>query len=153
MRIATLIVSLVLSLALTLQSCAVVAAGSIAGSLSEDGSREQKEADDISGLGGIGLLVGLLWIVGAGLVLTKPKASMWLYSIATALALIGGSAGFGDLYIWAGASALFAVGSWRGIAEKERTDEQKRAAYAADVAAAAQAAVAQVNSIAPPVRS
>jgi hypothetical protein len=151
MRIATLIISLVLSLAILVQSCAVAAAGSISGSLSEDGSAEQKAAEDTSAGGGIGIFVGLLWIIGAGFVLAKPKASVWLFSVAAVLALIGGSTGFSDLFIWAGASALFAVGSWRGIAEKEKKDEQERAAYAANVAAVAQAAVAQVNSIAPPV--
>jgi hypothetical protein len=140
MRLATLIISMVLSLVLTVQSCAVATAGSISSSLSEDGSVEQKAADDTSAGGAIGMFVGLLWIIGAAFAIAKPKVSMWVFGVAAVFAVIGGTSGFSDLFIWAGASALFALMSWRGIREKANTDERERVAYQADLAAAVAAA-------------
>ncbi len=93
---------------------------------------------------------GLLWIVGAGLVIAKPKASMWVYG-AAALALVGaGAAGYSDAFIWAVASVIFAVMSWRGIQEKADKDERERARYQADIATAA---AAQQSATVPAQRS
>jgi hypothetical protein len=144
MRIATLIISLCLTLALGIQSCAVYAAGSIVSGLSEEGTADRTAGDASASGGAVGMLVSLLWLIGAAFVLARPKVSMWIFGTATVFALIGGTTGFSDLFIWAGASALFALASWRGIAEKAKKDGMERAAYQADVAAAAQTAVAQI---------
>lgn len=87
----------------------------------------------------MGILAALLWLVAAALVMAKPRASMWLFGVAGVLLLIGGGTGFSDLFIWAVASFVFAVMSWRGIKEQARKDEEQRARYQADVAAAAAA--------------
>ncbi len=136
MRIATLIISLVLTVVLSIQSLAVMAAGSISSSLSET-EADKKAGDDLSGGGAFGLFMALLWLIGAAFVIAKPKVSMWLFGISAVFGVIGGASGFSDLFIWAGASALFALASWRGIREKAKKDEQERAAYQADIAAAA----------------
>jgi hypothetical protein len=137
-RIATLIISLVLMLIMGVQSCAVAVGGSISSSLSESGA-DKKAAEDLSAGGSIGMFSALLWLIAAGLVLSKPKASMWIFIAAGVFCVIGGSTGYSDLFIWAGASALFALMSWRGISEKQKKDEQERARYQADVLAAARA--------------
>ena len=144
MRIATLIISLVLTVIVGIQSLAVYAAGSVVSGLSEEGTTDKNEGDASASGGAVGMFVSLLWLIGAAFVIAKPKVSMWIFGTATVFALIGGTTGFSDLFIWAGASALFTLASWRGIAEKAKKDEQEHAAYRADVAAAAQAAVAQV---------
>lgn len=118
-RIATLIISLVLSLGLLIQSCAVMAGGSLAESFST-GADQKQEAEDLAGAGATGVFVALFWLIGAGFVLGKPKVSIWLFGIAVPFCLIGGANGFSDLYIWAIASALFAMGSWAGVREQNR---------------------------------
>ncbi len=78
---------------------------------------------------------------------------MWIYG-AAALMLVGaGVAGYSDAFIWAVASVIFAVMSWRGIKEKSDKDEQERARYQADIAtavAAQQSATAPSQSSTPP---
>lgn len=136
LRIATLIISLVLSLGLFIQSCAV----SVGGSISEDlstGAIERQEAQDLAGGGAFGILAALLWLVAAGFVMAKPKVSVWLFAIAALSCLIGGAAGFTDLFIWAVVSVGFAVMSFFGIRERRKKEEQDRGRYQADVAAAA----------------
>jgi hypothetical protein len=137
MRIATLIISLVVSLFLTVQSFAVMAAGSISSSLS-DTAADKKTGDDLSGGGAVGLFAAMLWVIAAAFVIAKPKVSMWVFAVAGILCILGGTSGFSDLYFYAGASGLFALLSRRGIAEKQEKDERERAAYQADIAAAAQ---------------
>jgi hypothetical protein len=109
-----MVVSLVLMLALGVQSCAAVVGGSLATGLGD------ARGDDLTFAGFLGTLAAFLWLVGASLVLGKPRVSMWLFASAVPVCLIGGALGFGDLYLWAGASGLFALGSWRGIGERER---------------------------------
>jgi hypothetical protein len=138
MRIATLIISLFLMLILGIQSLAVAAGGSITSSLS-DSSAEQKAGEDLAAGGSIGILVALLWLVAAALVLSKPKASSWIFGVAGVFCLLGGSSGFSDLYLWAFVSGAFALMSWRGISEKKSKDERERVAYLADVQAMVQA--------------
>ena len=136
MRIATLVISLVLSMVVFLQSCAAGVGGSLGESFSET-EAERKAAEDLSGAGGLGLFAALLWVVGAGLVIAVPKASIWIFGIA-ALFLIGaGANGYTDAYIWAVASAIFALMSWRGVGEKREKEEQDKARYQADIATAA----------------
>lgn len=152
MRLATLIISLILSLVVFFQSCAAAVGGGIGSEFAETAA-EKTEADNLSGAAGFGILGGLLWIVGAGLVISKPKASMWIYG-AAALVLVGaGAGGYSDAFIWAVASVIFAVMSWRGIEEKAEKDEQERARYQADIATAAaaqQSATAPSQTSTPP---
>jgi hypothetical protein len=134
-RLATLIISLILSLAVFFQSCAAAIGGSLQGEFGN--AAEKAQAEDLSGGAAFGVLAGLLWVVGAGLVIAKPKASVWIYSVAALCLLIAGTAGYSDGYIWAGASVIFALMSWRGIRERRAKDERDRARYQADIAAAA----------------
>jgi hypothetical protein len=136
MRLATLIIALVLMLVLGVQSCAVAVGGSIAEELSTAAS-EKEEASDLAGAGALGVLAALLWLVAAALVIAKPKASMWIFIAAALLCLLGGASGFSDLFVWAAASGVFALMSWRGTLEKRREVDEKQRQYEADVAAAA----------------
>ena len=140
MRIATLIISLILSMAMGIQSCAVYAAGGIGAELSE--GAEKTDLESTSSAGAVGMFAALLWIIGAGFVLAKPKMSIWLFGVAAVFCVLGGiGGGFTDLFIYAVVSALFALASWKGIAEKAKRDEQDRARYMADLAAVAQGSV------------
>jgi hypothetical protein len=126
MRVATLVIALVLMVVVFIQSCAVAAGGSIT------------EDEDMSAGGGFGILLAISWIVGAGLVLAKPKAAIWAFGVAALLGLVGATAGgFPDLWIWTGVSVIFALMSWRGIKEKEAKLAEDSARYQADLAAAA----------------
>ncbi len=69
--------------------------------------------------------------------MAKPKASIWLYAIAGLCLLGAGAGGFTDGFIWAGASVVFALMSWRGVKERKNKDERERARYQADLATAA----------------
>lgn len=145
MRIATLIISLIVTLFLTVQSFAVMAAGSLLSNLS-DTATEKKEGDDMAASGAMGILAAILWTVGAGFVLAKPKVSKWIFIVATPICVIGAAAGFSDLWFYTAVSAVFALMSHFGIKEKARKDEQERAAYQADIVAAARA----ITSTPPP---
>lgn len=136
LRIATLIISLVLMLVLAVQSLAVAAGGSLSSSLSTT-QADQKAADDLAAGGAVGLLAALLWLIAAALVLSKPKASIWLFGAAAVMCLLGASSGFSDLYIWAGISAALAALSWRGLLEKRKTDAREHRTRAADMIVAA----------------
>lgn len=116
MRLATLIISLALMLGLGTQSCTVAVGGSLSESFSTT-EAEKADAKDLSGGGGLGMLAAVLWLFGAAFVMTKPKASAWLYATAAVFCLIGASSGFTDLYIWAAVSVVFAVMSWGGVRE------------------------------------
>lgn len=136
MRLATLIISLVLVVISGVQSCAVAVGGSIAQDLSTAASDKQK-AEDLAGAGGLGVFAALLWVVGAGFVMAKPKVSLWVFGIASLLWVGAGAAGFTDAYFWMVASIIFAVMSWRGMKEKRKKDQEERTRYQADIAAAA----------------
>lgn len=135
-RLATLIISLVLMLVSGIQSCAIAVGGSIAEDLSTAG-KDKQEAEDLAGAGAAGVFAALMWLVAAGLVISKPKASMWIFGVASLFWLGAGAGGFSDGFIWMVASMIFTVMSWRGIKEKAGKDEQEQARYRADVHAAA----------------
>jgi membrane protein implicated in regulation of membrane protease activity len=149
LRIATLIISLILSLAVFFQSCAATIGGSLGEEFGE-GKPEITEAQDLSAAGAFGIFAALLWVTGAALVLAKPKASIWIYSIAGLFLLIAGTAGYGDGYIWAVVSVIFALMSWRGVRERRNKDERERARYQADIATAAAAMQQQPHQGPPP---
>lgn len=118
--------SLLLMCVLGVQSCGAVAGGAIVSGLGTTRS-EMETGDSLAGAGGLGILAAFLWLVGAALVLAKPRVSMWLFAASVPLCAIGGLLGFDDLYIWAVFGIVFALGSWRGIPEKERELEQQAA--------------------------
>lgn len=124
-----MVVSLLLTLALGVQSCAATVGGSIASGLGDT------RGDDLTGAGALGLLAALLWLVGAALVMAKPRVSMWLFAASAPLCVIGAALGFTDLYLWAVAAVLFALGSWRGVAEAERELDARVAQRQAELAA------------------
>ena len=138
MRLATLIISLVLSCGIVLQSCALSVGGSVGEEFAQS-SAERAEAEQLSGAAGLGFVSALLWLVGAGFVMSRPKVAVWLYGIASPLLLGAGSAGYGDAFIWAFVSAGFAVMSWYGIKERAKKEDQEAAAFQANVTAAAAA--------------
>lgn len=126
MRVATMVIALVLMVVVFIQSCAV----SVGGSLGED--------EDMAGGGGLGILLAISWIVGAGLVLGRPKGAVWAFGVGAVLGLIGATAGaFPDLWIWTVVSVIFGLMSWRGIREKEAKEAEESARYQADIFAAA----------------
>lgn len=60
-------------------SCAAAVGGSLQGEFGN--AAEKAEAEDLSAAAGFGVLAGLLWIIGAGLVIARPMASMWVYGL------------------------------------------------------------------------
>ena len=149
MRLATLIISLILSFAVFFQSCAATIGGSLGEEFGE-GKAEITEAQDLGAAGGMGIFAAFLWLVGAGLVLARPKASMWIYGVAALFLLLAGTAGYGDGYIWAVVSVVFSAMSWRGMKERAAKEERDRARYQADIAMAAQAMQQQPQQGSPP---
>jgi hypothetical protein len=97
MRIATLILALILVIPLTVQSCAITGLSAVAG------------MEKQSGGGAMGILVALLWVVGAAFALGKPTVSVVVFLLAGMFAFIGASTGYGDLEIWGGVSVVFAA--------------------------------------------
>ena len=118
MRVATMATALLLLCVLSLQSCAAVAGGAILSS------------DATAAAGGIGLMVTFLWLVGASLVLAKPRAAMWLFGASLPLCVLGGVLGFEELFYWSVPAGLFVLGSWLGIGERAKEAEQRAAAAA-----------------------
>jgi hypothetical protein len=134
MRLATLIISLVLMLVAGVQSCAVVAGGSLAEDLSTV-AEEQEAGSALAAAGAFGLLGALSWLVAGALVMGRPRASMWIFGGSTLLWLIAGSSGFADAWFWLIASVIFSIMSWRGISERERLDPAHSQAGIGTVAA------------------
>lgn len=118
-----------------LQSCAVVVGGDVLEGLSTT-AKDKQEAEDLAGAGAAGVFAALMWLVAAALVMRKPRAAMWTFAGASLLWLVAGTAGFSDGFIWMVASLIFAAMSWRGIREFEEKEQEGRARYQADVAAA-----------------
>ena len=134
MRVATMVIALVLMVVVFIQSCAA----SFGGSLSED--------EAMSGGGAMGMLLALTWVVGAGLVLGRPKGAVWAFGVAAVFGLIGASAGgFPDLWVWTVVSVILALMSRRGIKEKANKEAEEAARYQADVVAAAAQVQAQAE--------
>jgi len=142
LRLATLITSLVLSFGLFIQSLVVSLGGSVSQDLAQN-SADRSEGEQLSGAGALGVVSALLWLIGAGFVISRPKVAVWLFGIAAPLLLMAGASGFSDAFIWAFVSAGFALMSWRGITERARKQEQEAAAFQANVAAAAAALQSQ----------
>jgi len=106
MRIAVMIIALCLTALVGLQSCAVM----VGGGLSND--------KDLSGGGATGILVALLFVVGAGFVLGLPKVSRGIFAIAAVIGfLVGSKSGYHDLSIWGGVALILGIMSHFGVRE------------------------------------
>lgn len=129
MRLATLIIALVLTLVVWFQSCAAMVGGGLGEEFGT--AAEKREARELSDASGAGLVAGILWVVGAGLVMTRPSIARWVFLAAAPILLIAGSGGYGDAYVWAAVSLIFMAMAWRGIGERKRKEEAaQQAQYA-----------------------
>jgi hypothetical protein len=117
LRIATLVISLVLAVVAGIQSATISGLGSISQNLATN-SQDQQASKQISAAGGMGCLGALLWVFGAGFVIAKPKASMWIFGVSSVAWLGAGLSGFTDAFIWMAASIGFCAMSWLGTREK-----------------------------------
>ena len=94
MRIAVLIIALCLTMIVGLQSCAVMVGGSMIAD------------DDLAGGGALGILLSLVFVLGAALAMGLPRVSMVLFGLAALIGFIAASTGFSDMAIWGGVSAV-----------------------------------------------
>ena len=109
MRLATTIISLVVMLIVGLQSCVAYVGG---GATSNQ---------DLSGAGAVGLLVALLFLIGAAFAIGVPIISVGSFGLAALLALaVGFTSGFVDLRIWGFVSLVLAVMSYFGFRSRRR---------------------------------
>lgn len=109
MRLAVLIITLCLTGIVGLQSCTIMAGGSLL-----------KDQTTTNG-GASGLLVAFLFVLGAAFVMGLPRLSAGLFAVAGLMGLAGGStSNFPDLKIWGGLSLILAVLSWFGSRELRR---------------------------------
>jgi len=117
MRIAVLIISLCLTMLVGVQSCTVM----VGGNVTEDAN--------LSGGGAIGMLLALLFVLGAAFSMGLPRVSMVLFAIGAVLGIgVAGSSGFNDLMIWGVVSAALAVMSFFGNRELRRKRDAKQSA-------------------------
>lgn len=106
MRIAVLIIALFLTLIVGLQSCAITAGGGMT------------RNTELYGAGAGGILLALLFMLGAAFVMAMPRVSMWLFGAATLIGLgVGLSTTFKDLTIWGIVALALAVMSFFGHRE------------------------------------
>jgi hypothetical protein len=109
MRLAVLIITLCLTGIVGLQSCTIMAGGSLL-----------KDQTTTNG-GAIGMLVAFLFVLGAAFIMGLPRLSAGLFAMAGFMGLAGGStSNFPDLKIWGGLSLILAVLSWFGSREQRR---------------------------------
>ncbi len=114
MRVATLILALIFMIPLTVQSCAIMGLGGIAGQ------------SQTAGAGLIGIVMALLWIVGAAFALGKPTVSVVMFALAGLFGwMLGATSRFSDLNIWAIASVILAVLSFFGRRELRAKGREK----------------------------
>jgi hypothetical protein len=124
-RLATLIISLVLTLVVGFQSCAALLGGGMGEEFGET-AKEKAEGKELSDASGAGLVAGIFWVVGAGLVMARPGIARWFYLAAAPLLLLAGVGGYEDGYIWAVVSLIFMAMAWRGIKERERKEAERQ---------------------------
>ncbi|TNC07638.1 hypothetical protein FF100_31650 [Methylobacterium terricola] len=115
MRIAVLIIGLCLSFAIFLQSCAV--------SFGADVAKNQ----DLAEGGALGVLVALLFIIGAAFALGLPRLSGSIFLLA---GLIGNVAGrttkFHDLNYWGAAALILSLMAFLGNRELRKSKMAKK---------------------------
>lgn len=110
-----MIISLVLTLVVALQSCTIVAAGSLA------------QDRDMSGGGAGGILVALLFVIGGAFAMGLPKISTLAFMLAAVLGFVVGAQGrFTDMTIWGVVAVILAVMSYFGDRELEKVKGTRR---------------------------
>lgn len=112
MRIAVLIIALFLTVVVSLQSCAVFVGSGIA----------KNEA--LSQGGAVGLLVSLLFVIGAAFALGVPRVSQIVFTIAAAFAFLAASKEYPDMNVWGVAALILAVMSYFGVREARKLKAQ-----------------------------
>jgi hypothetical protein len=106
MRIAVLIIALCLTALISAQSCAIYVGAGVA---------KNKE---LSGGGAVGILVALLFLLGAAFALGMPRVSLVIFGIAAALGIMAGSTTeYHDMTVWGGVALVLAVMSYFGVRE------------------------------------
>lgn len=106
MRLAVLIISLFLVVIIGLQSCTVMVGGNI-------GSNH-----DLSEGGAVGILIAILYILGAAFIIGLPRISMIIFIIAAVLGFtVGSTTPFTDMKIWGGVAVVLAILSFFGSRE------------------------------------
>lgn len=114
MRIAVLVISLCLTLIVGLQSCTLYAGGSVTGNQS------------FASGGAAGIVVALLFIVGAAFAIGVPRASMFIFGLAACIGVgVGRATAFGDLVIWGFVALGLAALSYFGERELVRAKAVK----------------------------
>jgi hypothetical protein len=109
LRIATLVISLVLTFLVGLQSCAVYGLSSVAGQQSAAGG------------GAVGVLVALLYLLGAAFVLGLPTVSTVCFALAGLFGIaVGMNSAFKDLPIWGAVGLILAGMSFFARGRKRR---------------------------------
>ena len=110
LRLATTIIALVLMLIVGLQSCAAYVGGGVTSN------------QDLSGAGAVGLLIALLFLIGAAFAIGVPIVSVGSFVLAALLALaVGFTSEFVDLRIWGFVSLVLAVMSYSGFRARRRS--------------------------------
>ena len=112
MRIAVLILGLILMIPMAMQSLAAYSLASLAGD------------ENLIAVSFLGLVVALLWLIGAAIVLPAPRASAVVFGLAMAIAyLISGT--YGDMLIWGTISLALMIMSYLGHRQKAREDRRR----------------------------
>ena len=103
MRVATMIIALVLMLVVGAQSCTVMVGGEMTG---DEGIAEG---------GAVGILLTLMFLIGAAFSMAKPMVSVISFAIAAVLEFAAGATtDFSDMSVWGGVAAVLAVMSFFG---------------------------------------
>jgi hypothetical protein len=118
-RIATMILGLILMVIVGLQSCAVSFGGSLA-------NRQGVEEG-----GAVGVVIALLFLVGAAFALVFPLVSLVCFALGGILGLAAGATTpFTDLTIWGVVSLVLVVLSFFGWREKRKRRAESQSSVA-----------------------
>lgn len=116
MRIAVMIISLCLSILVGLQSCTLIVGGEIT------------KNHDASSIGGIGIILGILFFLGGAFAIGLPKISQRIFFAAGCLALfINFTSRYDYMLICALVAAILAAMASAGVREltkKQKIDEK-----------------------------
>lgn len=111
--IAVLIISLLLLPVIGCQSCLANCVGEVSAD------------EDLAGGGAVGVLVALLFLIGAAFAWGLPIVSVVSFSIAALFGwAVGATTEFNDMAVWGFAAAILAVMSFFGTREKKKKMEQ-----------------------------
>lgn len=99
MRIPALIIGLCLAVLVGFQSYMAINSGRLS------------HNKDMSACGAMGMIVAVMFLVGAGFVLTFPRISCVIFGLAGVLGLLVGivGIGFSDMFLWGGMAFFLAT--------------------------------------------